>query len=621
MSTPPRPVLVDTCVLLDDPGVILRIRHKHGIPILSGTVLDEIDHHKKGNALINSNARAIFRELNKVPGANVKNFATGQDLLPGDILTRFVYKGEGVFVLGRSTFKSRSNNDGTIIEIARDYQMLLLTRDAGMKLRAQSLGVTAIMWTGPLPAPAAAAPVALAPFALPSSPLLEQDQATPVRYLPKEGDTVCLGSGGRIQLGKLVSEGGEGSIYLAANDGMVCKIYHADKLTLLRRKKIELMLTRQVERAGICWPTDLVLNETGQFLGYLMPRALGSTVQSSLFVKPLLEKKFPQWRRGDLVNLCVAFLEHIRFLHGLNILVGDINPLNLLVTADSTQLWLVDTDSFQVENFACPVGTVNFTAPEIQGCNYPEFLRTKEHELFAVATMLFMLLHPGKSPYSQQGGGSPADNIRAMDFPYWFRKDGDDFGGKNTPHGPWQYIWGNLPYTVKEAFHNTFRSGKRASVEEWLRACKKYQTMLSNGHTSDALFATGFHVRDPHDVTCARCGTQFVASKEWVDKLTGNGWPVRCGDCVQRLKLERLAKQSLRDAESAAHSRVPVEPPKRVPASPAHPVNPALPTRPIHKHAPAGAARGPAAPAAAPGKPPASTGNTILDSIVNFFLK
>ena len=106
--------------------------------------------------------------------------------------------------------------------------------------------------------------------------------------------------------------------------------------------------------------------------------------------------------------------------------------MNLLVTEDSTNIWMVDTDSFQIENFPCPVGTVNFTAPEIQGRKYPEFLRSKEHELFAVATMLFMLLHPGKPPYSQQGGGSPSDNIKAMDFPYRFRKDDDEYGGCET---------------------------------------------------------------------------------------------------------------------------------------------------------------------------------------------
>ena len=563
MSTASRAILIDTCVLLQDPNVIVRIRNKNGIPFLTGTVLDELDYNKKGDAEINKNARAIVRELNKAPSAKVQNLPTGQELVPGDVLTRFLYDGGGVFLISRPLFRTNTNNDGKIIELAEDYGMLLLTRDGGMKLRADGLGVKVALWTGPpsTPPPRARTKVAnqhhtttsgLKPFSLPTSPLSEKEQPTPVQHLPKEGDAVALATGQRIQLGPLISEGGEGRIYQAANDSMVCKIYHADKITVLRRKKIELMVTRKVDRPAICWPTDIVLNAHGEFVGYLMPRALGKTVQSSMFVKALLESKFPNWTRVDLINLCIAFLEHIRYLHDLNIIVGDINPLNLLVTADSAKLWIVDTDSFQIESFPCPVGTVNFTAPEIQGCNYADFLRTKEHELFAIATMLFMFLHPGKPPYSQQGGGSPADNIKAMDFPYWFRKDGDEYSGKNAPHGPWQIIWSNLPYHVKEAFHNTFRINKRVSVEDWLLVLKKYKHMLSQQQTTAELFPVSFRIREPVDVSCGKCSNAFTASKPWVEKLAQQGKQAWCPACTSRAKLERLANQSMRDANTAA---------------------------------------------------------------------
>lgn len=585
MSTAARPILIDTCVLLEDPNVIVRIKNKNGIPFLTGTVLDELDYNKKGDGEVNKNARAIVRELNKTPSIKVQNLPTGESLIQGDLLTRFEYEGIGIFLLTRPVFKEKTNNDGKIIELAQDYGMLLLTRDGGMKLRADGLGVKVVLWTGPVQTPspdsdtkrASASssssnkrsatnspvvnkgntshskqvPVDLKPFNLPTSPLLEKDQACPVKSVPSEGGIVALANGQKFQLGPLISEGGEGKIYQAANVNMVCKIYHTDKLTILRRKKIELMVTRKVQRTGICWPTDIVFNENGEFLGYLMPRAVGKTVQSSMFVKAVLEKTFPQWTRSDLINLCIAFLEHIRYLHDLNIIVGDINPLNLLVGTDSSKLWIVDTDSFQVENFACPVGTVNFTAPEIQGVNYANFLRTKQHELFAVATMLFMLLHPGKPPYSQQGGGSPADNIKAMDFPYWFRKDNDEYSGKNAPHGPWQLIWSNLPYHMKEAFHNTFRANKRTNIEEWLRAFKKYKHMLSQGQTTDEIFPISFRIREPVEVACGKCSKPFTASKPWVEKLVQEGKQAWCPACHNRVKLERLANQSMRDTNSA----------------------------------------------------------------------
>jgi serine/threonine protein kinase len=576
VATPEKAILIDTCVLLDDPGVISRIRNRGGVPFLTSTVLDEVDFNKKGDEAINRNARRIFRELNKVPTAKLVSLPSVESLQAGDTITRFNFEEGPVFVIGRDQFRSRSNNDGKIIELAKQYGMLLLTRDNGMKARADAMSVPVVLWTGPQPAaqttdnrprpgpqqrkPGGATPRRVQPFALPSSPTTERDQPTPVSKLPTEGDRVILGSGRSIQLGPSISAGGEGRIYHSTENGMVCKIYHADKLTLLRQKKIQLMVSRKIDQPGICWPVDIVKNERGEFVGYVMPRAMGKTLQSSMFVKPVLEKTYPHWGRADLVKLCQAFLQHMQFLHSANIIVGDINPMNFLVTEDSSNLWMVDTDSFQIENFPCPVGTVNFTAPEIQGRNYSDFLRTKDHELFAVATMLFMLLHPGKPPYSQQGGGSPTDNIKAMDFPYRFRKNDDDYDGKNAPHGPWQMIWANLPFQMREQFHLAFRENRRLSIDEWLRALKKYDYMLSKGQTSPDLFPTSFRVRDPVDVPCGKCGNIYTASQQWVAKLSGNGKQPWCPECVKRNKLERLARDSARETRQAVQQNTTAKP-------------------------------------------------------------
>ena len=577
MTNPKQTILIDTCVLLEDPDVINRIRGRDGIPFLTGTVLDELDYNKKGDERINRNAREIFRELNSEPTLKPLTMPTGEPLIAGDLLTRFPFGGGSVFLINRDTFRSNTNNDGKIIELAKDYGMLLLTRDGGMKVRADALGVRVVLWTGPQsPGNTTAGATkhsntrklvsqrvdvqGTQPFALPTSPITEKDQPTPVTKLPKTGETVKTISGRSIILGSLMSAGGEGSIYQTPNHAEVCKIYHSDKLTAQRRKKIELMVSRKIHRPGICWPTDIVLNDKGLFVGFLMPRATGKTVQTTMFVKPVLLKTFPRWRRQDLLNICIAFLEHIRFLHSLNIIVGDINPMNLLVMEDSNNLWMVDADSFQIENFPCAVGTVNFTAPEIQGRNYTDYLRTKEHELFAVATMLFMLLHPGKPPYSQQGGGSPVDNIKAMDFPYWFRTDDEEFSGKNAPQGPWQYVWANLPYHVKEAFHKTFRKNSRPSIDDWLRVCRRYQVMLAGDQTSSELFPASFRIRDPIEVSCGRCNKNHKASKQWVDKLQLQGKQAWCPECNDRFKLERLANQSLRDTRQAEQKNQPPKP-------------------------------------------------------------
>lgn len=92
-------------------------------------------------------------------------------------------------------------------------------------------------------------------------------------------------------------------------------------------------------------------------------------------------------------------MKKVDYLHERNIILGDINPANILVVSPK-EVYFVDTDSYQIENFPCPVGTDNFTAREIQGKNYAEFLHMMGNEYFALATLLFMIIVPGKPPYS-----------------------------------------------------------------------------------------------------------------------------------------------------------------------------------------------------------------------------
>jgi len=593
-------VLVDTCVLLEDPAVLVRIRLRGGLPFLTSTVLDELDYNKDINKRANKpankadelraaenakSARLIFREFNNSASTRLAVMPTGEPLLEGDVLTQFAFKDGPVFLIGREEFRAQSNNDAKIIELAKDYKMVLITRDTGMKVRAEALGVDVAFWTGPeqsqqrrttpngrsasqgAPGQRRASGSAAGgprPFAICTSPISDADKPLRVDKIPGVGDTVKLSGGHEFRLGALISAGGEGSIYETQLAGQVCKIYHQTRLTTLKKRKIELMVSRRIDRPGICWPTEIVTDIAGEFVGYLMPRAAGTTMQRAMFVKPVLEKKFPNWRRRDLVNVAGTFIDHISYLHSLNIIVGDINPLNLLVTEDSTKLWMVDTDSFQIENFPCPVGTINFTPPEIQGRNYSEFLRTKDHELFAVATMIFMILFPGKPPYSQQGGGTPAENIKSKNFPYPFFRDSarenQESSGKNAPQGTWQFIWGNLPNSIREAFFATFREDKRTSVEEWTTLLLNYRDRLDRGNLTDELFPLGFKVKDPVQITCAECSASFTSSQRWVEKLKAENKPVWCPECANRIRVQRLAAQSRRAAyetvgQPAGHGR------------------------------------------------------------------
>ena len=308
-----------------------------------------------------------------------------------------------------------------------------------------------------------------------------EDIKLKITHIPNEYETVYT-SRGSIELKGKVASGGEGVIY-NTNTPYIAKIYKTENNTKRKFEKIKLMLSKPTNCEGICYPIEILYNSKKEFIGYLMPKAKGKELQKSIFIKPLFQKNFPNWKKRDTVELCITILNKIKYLHDRNIIMGDINPANILVVSPK-EVYFVDTDSYQVEDFPCPVGTNNYTAPEIQRKHFANFLRTIGNENFAVATLLFMIMLPGKPPYSQQGGEDPIANIIKMDFSYPF----GDKSNKKTPDGPWRYIWSHLTFDLKEAFYNTFRKDgehanekERLSVNEWLSIFTYYLELLDSG--------------------------------------------------------------------------------------------------------------------------------------------
>ena len=370
------------------------------------------------------------------------------------------------------------------------------------------------------------------------------DDPLTVSVIPGEGNSAYVLQGEKqieIKLNEAVATGGEGTIYIT-NTPYVAKIYKKEKINKRKYEKIKLMLSKNIECEGICYPVACLYNRDKQFVGFLMPKARGKELQRSLFIKPLFLKNFPNWRKRDTVELCVTILEKIKYLHDRNIIMGDINPSNILVVSPK-EVHFVDTDSYQIEGFPCPVGTINYTAPEIQRKNFDSFLRTMGNENFAVATLLFMIMLPGKPPYSQQGGESPIDNIIKMDFSYPFGEQSN----RKTPDGPWRFIWSHLTYDMKEAFYQTFRKDgetstekTRLSVDEWLSKFKYYLYLLDSGKLgeqdkmSEEIFPNR-HKKNPN-VTYTRC---TLCQREVPEETCRNGI---CKECLNTGEVYRCSK-------------------------------------------------------------------------------
>ena len=346
-----------------------------------------------------------------------------------------------------------------------------------------------------------------------------------------------------IVLTKKIGEGGEGSVFetnVGQNSAYVAKIYRRDKLTDIKCAKLELMIAKGIERQGICFPVALIRNEKEESVGFLMPRAKGYELGKSVFLPKLLQIRFPGWTRKETIQLCLTILYKIKYLNDRGIILGDINGQNILV-ASPTEVYFVDCDSYQIGNYACPAGTAHFTPPEAQGRSYETFLRTQAMENFTIATLLFMIMLPGKSPYSAVGGADPAENIRQGSFPY----ESDD--NSKVPPGKWGFIWSHMSYNTRQAFVGTFRKGgdhfepeKRMNADGWIEVFEKYwygtDHMLENDPMAMDLFPTRLKMRE-----CKKCGKRYIPKPDRHASL--------CDDCYRGSSAWRRDEERHREEE------------------------------------------------------------------------
>ncbi len=360
-------------------------------------------------------------------------------------------------------------------------------------------------------------------------------------FLPEENEDIYAEIDGQhreFTLTRLIASGGEGSIYDLDDGRHVVKIYKYEKLSRIKYEKIRLLLGKSLRCEGICFPVAMAYNTENEFVGYVMEKAHGKELQRSVFIPPLFRKTFPGWSKVETVRLCVTILRKLKYLHDRNIILGDINPNNILVVSPE-EVYFVDTDSYQIEGFPCPVGTINFTAPEIQKKPFNEFLRTPGQERFAVATLLFMIMLPGKPPYSLRGGEDQIENILRGEFAY-------PSGGKSsgrTPQGPWRFCWSHLPSYLKDDFYETFmKNGShsqettRYSTGEWLQKFLNYSDLLASGFIEEQdvmsldLFPSRLkRSRGGRLVRCRLCGSEVPG--DWVQQ----------GMCLSCLKAGRAA--------------------------------------------------------------------------------
>lgn len=320
------------------------------------------------------------------------------------------------------------------------------TGDVREASRPEKESVSKVVSKPAVPAVEKAAPALHAAFPVCTSVIDLEDRPVGIDRAPVEGDVVCDEFGMTHTLGRRLGEGGEGIVYDAGN-GMVAKIYHADKCTTRREAKVRLLASRPIRLKGVCAPQRMLFSN-GFFAGCLMPEAKGFGLEGPL------DKCFAGWSRADLAQLAITILKTIGSLHRFNVLVGDVNLSNIRVVSPD-EAYLVDCDSVQVANLPCPVGHEMYTAPEIRGRDFSTFLRSKSSENHAVAALIFMLLMPDEdldeSGKYRLGARRISSDPFLLDYPGFHR-------GEPLTLCRRARIWSHLPDDLKSAFGRTFDS-------------------------------------------------------------------------------------------------------------------------------------------------------------------
>ena len=232
----------------------------------------------------------------------------------------------------------------------------------------------------------------------------------------------------------LLGSGGEGHVYPLLNDStLAAKLFH-NETRADREDKLRAMMQNPPIQPGknghtsIAWPSDLLSWEPGgPVVGYLMPRVRHARVIDDYYNPPTRLEHCPLFHYEYL--LCVArnLAAAVRSLHKRGYVIGDVKQSNILVTPNAL-VTLVDTDSFQVRDentgrmFRCPVGTPEYTPPELQDQKATGALEP-EHDLFGLAVLIFQLLMEGSHPFAgvyaiDEDPPPLGERIRLGHFPY-----------------------------------------------------------------------------------------------------------------------------------------------------------------------------------------------------------
>ena len=360
------------------------------------------------------------------------------------------------------------------------------------------------------------------------------------RNIPKGGGLVFHESDNNPQfLYTEVSKGGEGTIYNTGMGNTYVKLYHDHTWNINRANKISAMRSFSPNLPEtICWPLEAIFHpdRDEKPIGYEMLNVKFKSPDAIPLDELIYELSYENpwnWNRTNLVKLCQNIARSFGDLHRNNIIMGDVNPKNILVDKKG-KVWFIDTDSYQFEYngivYRCEVGTPEFSSPRLHKmkCKFREIDRTFSDEYFAIACLFFQILFLGESPYPTE-----AKNVRYSIVKNRFRLHSVGAQKHN-------YKWGNLTLKIKKAFEDVFVREIYIDEKQWLELLIEMEDSISKHQLSNMLDPTSapqlgvpFKIDTLH---CEQCGNSF---EFFNDKEVTTSEDEFCPSCKKSRNLQR----------------------------------------------------------------------------------
>lgn len=222
--------------------------------------------------------------------------------------------------------------------------------------------------------------------------------------------------GGRrevIRLEKRLGGGAAGDIYrVAQHPELVAKIYRTPEDRRQYQGKVEDMIRRApnlppIVEGGktyvqIAWPTAILSDRAGDFLGFVMPIVdfkAATELENVLQRSSRQNLGLPEFYGGRLLlaaNLAALMAE----LHAQAHYFIDMKPVNVRFYPGAWYLAILDTDGFSIQGtqrWPAHQFSFEYIAPEAVGKTPPQL--GIEQDLFALAVIVFRLLNNGVHPY------------------------------------------------------------------------------------------------------------------------------------------------------------------------------------------------------------------------------